>query len=110
MTARFVPAWHGTAVMPVEKSAPIYGGTPSGIVLSIRGGPTIYHIGDTDLYSDMALVSRYTPVDWMLVCVGGQFTMGPEPSRRRCEAGKSQHGHPDALRDIPDFGRHAGSI
>ena len=78
VTARLIPAWHGTAMMPKENAAPIYGGTPSGIVLSIRGGPTLYHTGDTDLFSDMALVSRYTPVDWMLVCMGGHFTMGPE--------------------------------
>jgi len=78
VTARFVPAWHGTAVMPDEKSPPIYGGTPSGIVFSIRGGPTIYHTGDTDLFSDMALVSPTKPIDWMLVCIGGHFTMGPE--------------------------------
>jgi L-ascorbate metabolism protein UlaG (beta-lactamase superfamily) len=78
LIARFVPAWHGTAIMPKENAPPIYGGTPSGIVLSIRGGPTIYHTGDTDLFSDMVLVSRYTPVDWMLVCMGGHFTMGPD--------------------------------
>jgi len=78
VTARLVPAWHGTAIMPKENAAPIYGGTPSGIVLSIRGGPTLYHTGDTDLFSDMALVSRSTPIDWMLVCMGGHFTMGPD--------------------------------
>ena len=78
VTARLVPAWHGTAMMPKENAAPIYSGTPSGIVLSIRGGPTLYHTGDTDLFSDMALVSRSTPIDWMLVCMGGHFTMGPE--------------------------------
>lgn len=77
VTARFVPAWHGTMIMPDENSLPIYGGTPSGIVLSVRGGPSIYHTGDTDLFSDMALVSRYAPIDWMLVCMGGHFTMGP---------------------------------
>jgi L-ascorbate metabolism protein UlaG (beta-lactamase superfamily) len=78
VTARFVPAWHGSAIMADEKSPPIYGGTPSGIVLSIRGGPTIYHTGDTDLFSDMALVSRPKPIDWMFVCMGGHFTMGPD--------------------------------
>src|SRR5262249_30628129 len=42
-----------------------------------RGGPTIYHTGDTDLFSDMALLSRFHNVDVMLVCIGDHFTMGP---------------------------------
>jgi len=46
-------------------------------VIAIRGGPTIYHTGDTDLFSDMALVSRFHKIDIMLVCIGDHFTMGP---------------------------------
>jgi len=56
---------------------PIYGGTPSGIVLALRDGPRIYHTGDTDLFSDMALVPREHAIDYMLVCMGGHYTMGP---------------------------------
>jgi L-ascorbate metabolism protein UlaG (beta-lactamase superfamily) len=46
-------------------------------VISIRGGPTIYHTGDTDLFSDMALLPRFHDIDAMLVCIGDHFTMGP---------------------------------
>jgi L-ascorbate metabolism protein UlaG (beta-lactamase superfamily) len=73
----FVPAWHGAGVETGEKSPPIYGGTPSGLVIALRSGLTIYHTGDTDLFSDMALVSRFNKVDIMLVCIGDHFTMGP---------------------------------
>src|SRR5207302_804630 len=45
VTARLVPAWHGTARMPKEDSAPIYSGPHSGNGLSIRSGPTRYHTG-----------------------------------------------------------------
>jgi L-ascorbate metabolism protein UlaG (beta-lactamase superfamily) len=90
VTARFVPAWHGAAIMPNEKSPPIYGGTPSGVVLSIRNGPTIYHTGDTDLFSDMALVPLERPIDWMLVCMGGHFTMGPARAARAVELVKAE--------------------
>jgi L-ascorbate metabolism protein UlaG (beta-lactamase superfamily) len=85
LTARFVPAWHGTAIMPNENSPPIYGGTPSGVVLSIRNGAAIYHTGDTDLFSDMALVPLERPIDWMLVCMGGHYTMGPQRAARAIE-------------------------
>ena len=73
----FVPAWHGAGVETDESSPPVYGGTPSGLVVAIRNGPTIYHTGDTDLFSDMALVSRFNKIDIMLVCIGDHFTMGP---------------------------------
>jgi len=73
----FVPAWHGTAVEKDENSPPYYGGNPSGLIIAIRGGPTIYHTGDTDLFSDMALVSQFNKIDIMLVCIGDHFTMGP---------------------------------
>ena len=73
----FVPAWHGTAVEKDENSPAYYGGNPSGLIVAIRGGPTFYHTGDTDLFSDMALVSRFNKIDIMLVCIGDHFTMGP---------------------------------
>jgi L-ascorbate metabolism protein UlaG (beta-lactamase superfamily) len=73
----FVPAWHGTAIEKDENSPPFYGGNPSGLLVAIRGGPTFYHTGDTDLFSDMALVPRFHKIDIMLVCIGDHFTMGP---------------------------------
>lgn len=77
VTVCFVPAWHGSGIARDETSPPIYAGNPSGLVISIRGGPTIYHTGDTDLFSDMALVSSYNKIDIMLACIGDHFTMGP---------------------------------
>ena len=74
----FVPAWHGSGVSKEETAPAVYGGTPAGLVIAIRGGPTIYHTGDTDLFSDMALVSRFHKIDIMLVCIGDHFTMGPD--------------------------------
>ena len=73
----FVPAWHGSAVSKDETAPPVYAGTPAGLVIALRDGPTIYHTGDTDLFSDMALVSRFHKIDTMLVCIGDHFTMGP---------------------------------
>src|SRR5215468_12478413 len=73
----FVRAHHGSGVAADDRSGLKYGGAPGGFVITIRGGPTIYHTGDTDLFSDMALVSRFQKIDVMLVCIGDHFTMGP---------------------------------
>jgi len=74
---QFVPAWHSSSVQRDEDATPIYAGSPTGLIITLRNGPTIYHTGDTDLFSDMALVKRFHKVDAMLVCIGDHFTMGP---------------------------------
>src|SRR6266480_173136 len=52
-TVCFVPAWHGSGVLKDEMSPPIYAGNPSGLVVTIHNGPTIYHTGDTAFFSDI---------------------------------------------------------
>lgn len=73
----FVPALHGSTVRKDENSPPVAAGMPTGLVVSIRNGPTIYHTGDTGFFSDMARVSDHNTIDVMLVCIGDHFTMGP---------------------------------
>ena len=73
----FVRAHHGSGVAADDRSGLRHGGSPGGFVITIRGGPTIYHTGDTDLFSDMALLPRFHKIDVMLVCIGDHFTMGP---------------------------------
>ncbi|MCE5180320.1 MAG: metal-dependent hydrolase [Betaproteobacteria bacterium] len=77
----FIPAIHSSTVMAPEGSADkdIHdGGNPGGFLITVRNGPTLYHTGDTDVFSDMALISQFHKVDVMLACIGGHFTMGPE--------------------------------
>ncbi len=54
------------------------GGAPVGYVVELENGFKIYHSGDTDLFGDMALISRFHALDLALVCIGGHFTMDPE--------------------------------
>ncbi|MRR10278.1 hypothetical protein EG831_09455, partial [bacterium] len=83
VTVAFIPALHGSGIDAVEGSAVAakslqYAGQPGGFVISIKNGPAIYHTGDTDLFSDMALVKDFGLIDLMLVCIGDKFTMGPK--------------------------------
>ncbi|HZW87497.1 MAG TPA: metal-dependent hydrolase [Myxococcaceae bacterium] len=52
-------------------------GNAVGFVIAVRGGPTIYHTGDTDVFGDMQLL-RSMKVSLMLACIGDHFVMGPE--------------------------------
>jgi L-ascorbate metabolism protein UlaG (beta-lactamase superfamily) len=77
MKVCFVPAMHGSTVRKDENSPPVAAGMPTGLVVSIRNGPTLYHTGDTGFFSDMARISDHNQIDIMLVCIGDHFTMGP---------------------------------
>ena len=65
---RLVPAWH-TSTTPSGTS-----NTAAGLVVSL-GGITVYHLGDTALFSDLELVGRRDEIDVALVCIGGHYTM-----------------------------------
>jgi L-ascorbate metabolism protein UlaG (beta-lactamase superfamily) len=75
----FIPAIHSSTVTEPEGAKNIHeGGAPGGFLITIKGGPAIYDTGDTDEFSDMALVKQFHKVDVMLAAIGGHFTMGPE--------------------------------
>ncbi len=59
-------------------TAAVVGGNPVGMVLEVEGGPTFYHTGDTDVFTDMKLIPEFFRVDVMLAAIGDHYTMGPE--------------------------------
>jgi L-ascorbate metabolism protein UlaG (beta-lactamase superfamily) len=65
---KLVPAWH-TSTTPKGTV-----NTPAGLVISI-GDTLVYHLGDTCLFSDLALVGKRQPIDIALMCIGGHYTM-----------------------------------
>jgi L-ascorbate metabolism protein UlaG (beta-lactamase superfamily) len=65
---RLTPAWH-TAVSP--NGTPH---TPAGLVINL-GSTTVYHLGDTGLFSDLALPGKRDQIDVALMCIGGHYTM-----------------------------------
>lgn len=52
-----------------------YGGEPAGVIISAEG-KNIYHTGDTGLFYDMKLIGEMTSIDYMLLPIGDNFTMG----------------------------------
>lgn len=51
-----------------------YGGMPGGLVIEMEGR-TIYHMGDTGIFSDMALINELHRPDIGIVPIGGHYTM-----------------------------------
>ena len=67
-SVRLTPAWH-TSTTPKGTAS-----VPAGLVVEI-GDKRIYHLGDTGLFSDLALPKRRGHLDVALMCIGGHYTM-----------------------------------
>lgn len=67
---KFTIAHHGS--MTPDNT---YGGEPAGVVIT-ADGKSVYHTGDTGLFYDMKLIGEMTPIDYMLLPIGDNFTMG----------------------------------
>lgn len=55
-----------------------YVGVAAGYVLTIAGGPVLYHAGDTAVFSDMQLIRELYQPQVAMLPIGGHFTMGPK--------------------------------
>ena len=54
------------------------GGEPVGFILKLENGFTIYHMGDTGLFSDMKMIGELYHPDLVMIPIGGNYTMDPE--------------------------------
>lgn len=66
---------HGS---PQEGTSVHPGGEPAGYIIELENGYTIWHMGDTGVFSDMGWISRYYQPNLILMPIGGHYTMGPE--------------------------------
>ncbi|WP_198962662.1 metal-dependent hydrolase [Mangrovitalea sediminis] len=63
---------------PVTDKPQVYpGGEPAGYIIRFANGFTIYDMGDTDVFGDMAWIGSYYHPDLALVPIGGHYTMDP---------------------------------
>jgi L-ascorbate metabolism protein UlaG (beta-lactamase superfamily) len=75
---RLTPAWH-TAVSPSGTPH-----TPAGLVIAV-GGKTVYHLGDTGLFSDLALPGKRDRLDAAIIPIGGHYTMDRHDAAQAAE-------------------------
>lgn len=71
-----VHATHSSSV--TEGDQIIYTGDPAGFVIRLENGFTIYHAGDTGLFSDMKLIGELYKPDLSLLPIGSHYTMDPK--------------------------------
>lgn len=76
---KFTIAHHGSQTPDGQ-----YAGEPAGVIIS-ADGKNLYHCGDTGLFYDMKLIGETTSIDYMLVPIGDNFTMGIDDALKAVE-------------------------
>ncbi|MET3682640.1 L-ascorbate metabolism protein UlaG (beta-lactamase superfamily) [Alkalibacillus flavidus] len=80
---KLTQAFHGSAYTEDDGTI-VYTGMPAGLLLTVEG-KTIYHAGDTGLFSDMKLIGELNDIDLAFLPIGDNFTMGPDDARLAAE-------------------------
>jgi len=71
---RLTNAYHSSSYD--TKSGTVYAGEACGVILS-SDGRSIFHAGDTSLFSDLQLIGEQFKPEVALLPIGDRFTMGP---------------------------------
>lgn len=74
VTVRLTNAFHSSSFD--TENGTVYAGEACGVILSAKGF-SVYHAGDTCLFSDLKLIGEMHKPDVALLPIGDLFTMGP---------------------------------
>jgi L-ascorbate metabolism protein UlaG (beta-lactamase superfamily) len=77
--AKFVNAIHSSTLPDGA-----FGGNPGGFVVECAEG-NFYYSGDTALTMDMKLIGESTKLKFAVLCIGDNFTMGPDDAVKAAE-------------------------
>ena len=94
-----------------------YTGEPTGLVVTLEDGYTLYFAGDTNVFGDMALIRRLYEPKLAVLPIGDHYTMGPKEAAVALELLGVERcvpchwgtfglltGTPDALRELAPAG------
>ncbi|WP_108662636.1 metal-dependent hydrolase [Acuticoccus kandeliae] len=82
-TVSFVNALHSSSSMGGGDF--VYLGNPLGLVITPKGDKTLYAMGDTGIFGDMALVDELYAPKVGIVPIGDRFTMGAKQAALACK-------------------------
>ncbi|MBR0555977.1 metal-dependent hydrolase [Ciceribacter sp. L1K23] len=83
-TATFTNALHSSAQI-TEDGVSHALGNANGLMLHFDDEPSLLHMGDTDIFSDMALINELHEPDIGIVPIGDRFTMGGAVAALACQ-------------------------
>jgi len=80
----WVQAFHSSGQLD-ETGATQALGMPNGLVFHFNSGESLYHMGDTDIFGDMALIEELHQPQVGIVPIGDRFTMGGAVAALACK-------------------------
>lgn len=83
-SATFTNALHSSAAI-TEDGVSHSLGSANGIMFHFDDEPTLFHMGDTDIFSDMGLINELHQPEIGLVPIGDRFTMGGAVAALACQ-------------------------
>ncbi len=106
-----VHAVHSCGIL--DEGKVVYGGEACGYIVRLPGGLTMYHAGDTAVFSDMRLIGELYAPELVCLPIGDLFTMGPREAAQAIRLLNARHvvpmhygtfpsltGRPETLRDL----------
>jgi L-ascorbate metabolism protein UlaG (beta-lactamase superfamily) len=117
VTVTMTHAVHSCGILDGDEI--IYGGEAAGYVLRFADGRALYFAGDTNVFSDMALIRELYAPELAFLPIGDLFTMSPREAAHACSLLRSAQvipmhfgtfppltGRPqqlvDLIRDLPE--------
>jgi L-ascorbate metabolism protein UlaG (beta-lactamase superfamily) len=102
---KYTPAFHSSGIV-LGDGVIRYGGQPGGILLTMNG-QTLFHAGDTALFSDMKLIGERNTIDIAALPIGDVLTMGPEDALLAAEWLGARHYIPVHFNTFPAIAQDA---
>lgn len=99
---KLTQAFHSSSYVDHETQTIIYTGMPTGILFTAEH-KTIYHAGDTGIFSDMKLIGELDKIDLAFLPIGDQHTMGPQDAALAAEWLKAKAVVPVHYNTFPFF-------
>ena len=82
VTVTMVDAKHSAGAS--DEKGTHYVGVATGFVLTVAGGPVLYHAGDTCVFGDMQLIRELYQPRIAMLPIGGYYTMDPKEAAVAC--------------------------
>lgn len=89
VTITMTHAVHSCGILEDDGSI-VYGGEAAGYVLTFEDGRVVYFSGDTNVFSDMALIAEIYKPDLAFLPIGDLFTMSPREAAVACRLLKAK--------------------
>jgi len=100
----------GISIKMVQALHSSINGMPAGFILTMPDGTCLYNSGDTGLFSDMELFSKFHDIDIAMLPIGGRYTMDPQQAAYACSLLKCKRVIPMHWGTWPILGQNTESM